>query len=79
MDPMTWVYVIMLVVSLAMSLANRPKNQNAKPPGLTDFDMPTVQEGREVKKIFGRVWVDDPNVLWFGTLRTRPIRASGGK
>lgn len=80
MDPVTWFYIIMMVVSLAISLASMPKPQNAKPPALTDFEVPTAQEGREVCVIFGTCWIDDPNVLDYGNLRNfPPIKAKGGK
>lgn len=79
MDPLTWYYIIMLVVSLAVSLAMRPKPQNAKPPALADFSVPTAEEGRDVQVIFGENWVEDPNVLYYGNLRTTPIKAEGGK
>lgn len=79
MDPVTWFYIIMLVISLAVSIAMRPKPQNAKPPALADFSVPTAEEGRDIQVIFGECWIDDPNVLWFGDLRTTPIKADGGK
>lgn len=79
MDPMTWLYIIMLVVSLVVSIAMRPKPQNAKPPELADFEAPSVDEGREMAWVHGEDWIEDPNVLWWGDLRTTPIRASGGK
>ncbi len=79
MDPVTWIYIIMLVISLAVSIAMRPKPQNAKPPALADFSVPTAEEGRDIQVIFGECWIDDPNVLWFGDLRTTPIKADGGK
>lgn len=79
MDPITWIYLIVLVISIAVAYANRPKPQNAKPPALADYGVPTVDEGREVLVLFGEGWVDDPNVLDWGNLRTTPIKAKGGK
>lgn len=79
MDPYTWVYIIILLISLAVSYAARPKPQNAKPPALTDFDAPVVEDGRDVAWIHGECWVSDPNILWWGNLRTTPIKAKGGK
>lgn len=79
MDPITWFYIIMLIISIAVSYAMRPKPQNAKPPALTDFSVPTCEEGRDIQVIFGEVWIDDPNVLWYGDLRTSPIKAESGK
>ncbi len=79
MDPFTWIQIILFIVSIAVSLANRPKSQNAKPPALTDFGVPTAEEGREIQVLHGTCWVDDPNVIGYGDLRTSPIKASGGK
>ncbi len=74
-----WFYAIVLLLSIVLSVAMRPKPQSQKPPALADFQVPTAEEGREVLVIFGEVWVEDPNVLAFGDLRTTPIKASGGK
>jgi hypothetical protein len=79
MDPFTWVQIILFVISIAISIASRPKSQNNKPPALTDFSVPTAEEGREIQVLHGECWVDDPNVLWYGDLYTSPIKASGGK
>lgn len=78
MDPMTWVYIALLVVSLFVA-ARAKRGTNAKPPALTDFNVPTVEDGRPVAMVFGTVWIDDPNILWYGDLETYPIKASGGK
>ncbi len=74
-----WVYVFVLGLSIVLSIAMRPRPQSQKPPALADFSVPTAEEGREVLVIFGEVWVDDPNVLAYGDLRTTPIKAKGGK
>jgi hypothetical protein len=76
---MEWVYLIVMLISLAVSLANKPKSQKPKPPALADFDVPTAEEGRDIQVIFGEVWIEDPNVLWYGDLRTKPIKSEGGK
>lgn len=74
-----WVYLVLLIIVIVLSIAMRPKPQSTKPPALADFAVPTAEEGREVLVIFGEVWVDDPNVLAYGDLRTTPIKAKGGK
>jgi hypothetical protein len=74
-----WFYVIIILLTLVVSFAYRPKAPSQKPPALADFQVPTADEGREVMVIFGEVWIDDPNVLAYGDLRTTPIKASGGK
>lgn len=79
MDPFTWIYIIMMVISIAVSLAARPKSQNQKPPAVAEFTVPTAQEGIDIQVLHGENWVEDPNVLFFGNLRTTPIKAKGGK
>ncbi len=74
-----WIYAIVLILAIALSVAMRPKPQSQKPPSLAEFSVPTAEEGREVLVIFGEVWVDDPNVLAYGDLRTTPIKAKSGK
>jgi len=75
MDPMTWVYVIMLVVSLAMSLANRPKTRTpSRPPDR--LDMPTRPEAREVKRSSAGSGSMTQRTV-FRQPGTRPIRPPG--
>jgi hypothetical protein len=77
MDPFT--AIALLVVSAVLSAVLAPKAPQAKPPALSDFSVPTAEEGRPIPVIFGDVWVTGSNVLWYGALRTEPIRKSGGK
>lgn len=76
MDPVTAVYL--LVAALVISYALAPKPPNAPPPALDDIEAPTAEEGRAIPVIFGDVWVDDPNVVWYGDLQTEPIYGGGG-
>lgn len=80
MDPLTWVYIALLVISLYVSYAMRPKSQNAPPPSLEDFTVPIAKEGVEIKVLFGKCWDEGPNVLDYGNLRNYPpIKAKTGK
>lgn len=47
----------------------------APPPaaGLSDFDVPTAIDGREIPVLFGTREISQPNVVWYGHLRTTPI------
>jgi hypothetical protein len=76
---MYWIYIIELIVAIIAVVALTPKPQNAAPASLQDFDVPTAEDGREVIDICGTVWIDDPNVIWYGDLSTFPIRADSGK
>ena len=67
-----------LVLSAIISYALAPKPPQPKPSRLEDFDAPTAEEGRPLPVVFGTVWLTGPNVLWYGDLRTSPIKSSGG-
>lgn len=72
-----WVQVAILVVSMVLSYATRPKPRNVTPsPG--SVDTPVVEEGTSVRKVYGTVWVDDPQVLGFKRIGTDRIQKSGG-
>lgn len=79
MDPYTWVYLILMVVSLAISLSMRPKSQNTKPPAVEEFDAPIIEEGADIQWLHGECWLKAPNLGWWGNLRTTPIRTKSGK
>jgi hypothetical protein len=56
--------------------------QPVKPPEkstLEDFDFPQIDEGTPQSVIFGDVWIEDWQVLWYGNLRTSDIESEGAK
>lgn len=73
------IQLAILVVSAYVSAALAPKPPKPKPASLTDFDVPTAEEGRPIPVVFGTVWVTGPNCIYFGGLKTKPIKSSGGK
>lgn len=64
--------VAIVLSGISAYLAYR-KPEQPDPGSLEDFGNPRAEEGSEVKKIFGTVTVADPQVVWFGDLRTVPI------
>jgi hypothetical protein len=79
---MAWNFIVQLaliVVSAIVTNALRPKPEPPKAASLSEFDVPTAEEGRAVPVIFGTVWVKGPNVIWYGDLRSTAIRKRGGK
>lgn len=74
-----WSQLIILVVSWIVSAALAPKPERPKPAALEDLNVPTVDTARPVPVVFGTVWVSDPNIVWYGDLRTTPIKKKGGK
>lgn len=79
MDPITWIYLIVMVVALVVAVALMPTPKSQPPASLSDFNVPTAEDGREVVDVCGTVWIDDPNVIWYGDMWTQPVYADGGK
>lgn len=76
---MFWAQVILLVVSLVLSYALRPKPVIPKPAALEDFDIPVAELGRAIPVLFGTMILKSPSLMWYGDLRSVPIKKKGGK
>lgn len=76
-----WWRIAFYVFTLALSYVLRPKmpNNNARPAGLGDFQVPTAEAGREIPVLFGTRVLKGPNVVWYGHLRTIAVKSKGGK
>lgn len=74
-----WPQIIMLVVAYAISYITRPKPVTPKPAALSEFDLPSAEEGTPQCVIFGDCWTRDWQVLSYGNLRTKKIKTSSGK
>lgn len=73
-------WFIAFIVSAAISWALAPKPPPGTPPATLDqFDAPTAAEGKPIPVVFGTVLIKAPNVVWYGDLRTVPIKSKGGK
>jgi len=74
-----WFFLGAIIVSAIVSYAMMPKPETQKPAGLGEFTVPTAEVGREIAVLFGTRKIDGPNVVWYGDLRTVPVKKSGGK
>lgn len=74
-----FLYIAVLIVSAFITAALAPKPPKPKPAALSDFDIPTADEGRPIPVIFGTNIVTGSNVIWYGDLSTRPIKSKSGK
>lgn len=72
-------YIAVIVVAAFVATALAPKPPKPKPAALTDFEVPTAEEGRPIPVVFGTVWVTGPNVIWMGDLSVTPIKSKGAK
>jgi len=59
-----------------LSLFLRPKPTPPPPGTIEDSDVPIVNASDPVPRIYGTVWIRSPNVVWYGDLRTTPIKKS---
>jgi len=75
---MFWWYVAAFVVALVVSFALTPKPQ-IQTPGIGEIKAPTADDGREIPVLFGTRNLTGPNVVWYGDIKTVPIRTKGGK
>lgn len=76
---MFWVQVILFVVSTVLQAVLAPKPTGPKALSITDFDVPTAEEGRPIPVVFGEVLVKGPNVVWYGDLYSKKIKKKGKK
>ncbi len=74
-----WWYLAVFALALVYTYSNMPKPQSRPPPGLGDIKVPTAEVGREIPVLFGTRKLEGPNVVWYGDLRTVPIKKKGGK
>lgn len=70
--------IVAIIVAIAV-VASMPGAPSKAPPSLTDLQVPTSEDGREMLVAFGEIVIKDPNVLWDGDLSTTPIVATSGK
>ncbi len=79
---MAFNFIAQIVIAIAvtfLSTALAPKPPGRRPAALTDFTIPTAEEGRPLPVVLGTVTVTGPNVIWYGDLRYIAIKSSGGK
>lgn len=74
-----WVQLAILVVAAILSYAFTPKPKTPPPDTLSDVSVPTIENGKSVGVVFGDVWVDDSNILWYGDLSSQGFSPPGGK
>lgn len=58
---------------VAYVLMPRAKS-NVQTPTAGEVSMTTSDEGLEIPVIFGRVWLEGSNVVWYGDVTNSPIR-----
>lgn len=72
-------FAVSMAAQVSLSILAATKNKKLKPGTLHDFEYPQFEEGASQAIIFGDCWNQGWFVLWYGNLRVKPIRSSGGK
>lgn len=73
-----WPYLIVWVITTVLSalLVPRPKTTT---PEVGSLEAPMASTDAPIPVLFGTRIIKQPNCIWYGDVRTTPIRSSGGK
>jgi hypothetical protein len=72
---MGWEQLVIMIIAAILAYALQPKPQQPQAQTLEDVSVPTIEIGKPVSVVFGEVWIDDSNILWYGDLQNYPIFA----
>ena len=78
-DYAVWIYLVVLITTIALSIALAPKVPQRKPEALDDGGIPTADPSRFTPVLFGTRTISKSNVVWYGDLLTIPVYAEAGK
>ena len=67
--------IVLSVASTVLSMLMQPRPLPPIAASLSDFQVPTAEEGRPVPVIFGTVLIKGANVIWYGDLKKEEIPA----
>ncbi|MEI7036428.1 hypothetical protein [Fulvimonas yonginensis] len=73
---MIWAFVAVVIVSVFLAASASARVQTPQPER---GDVPTVQDGKRIIRVYGTVWIDDPMQLAMQQVGTDAIRKKGGK
>ncbi len=74
-----WQQVVVWIATTIISYLLTPKPQGQPTPSPGEIKAPTAEEGREIPVLFGTRDIEGPNIVWYGHIRTVPIKSKGGK
>lgn len=66
-------FLIQLLVGVALQVVGYlllPKSSSNSKEEFDPMEDPTAEAGRPIPVVFGKIWVEDVNILWFGDKAT---------
>lgn len=77
---MVWGYVVWLVLSLAYNYYANQQAQNSLQDAVAgDVEGTTVDAASPVPVLFGTRLMQQPNLVWYGDIKTEGIKAESSK
>ncbi len=73
-----WQFLAVFVLAMVVTRVLAPKPKDPA-PGDISGQMPTADAGREIPVLFGTRIIGQPNVVWWGDVKTKKIEDGGGK
>lgn len=66
-------FLIQLLVGVALQVVGyllMPQSSSSSEEEFDPMEDPTAEAGRPIPVVFGEIWVDDVNIIWFGDKAT---------
>lgn len=74
---MVWVfYIVVIALVIYCAYAAGGDTPDAVADSLSDVNAPTAEEGRAIPVVFGTCLLKSSNIVWYGDLRTVPVKES---
>lgn len=74
-----WVLVAVSLTLQVLSYVLMPKPEGPKDATAGTLEVPHPPMGEEIPVVFGRVWIKDPGVIYYGNPQKKAIKSDGGK
>lgn len=69
--------VAIVLIIISVLLTPRPRHSDPAASQLSDKDFPISTEQTPIPVVFGECILRQPNVVWWGDVKTRPISRGG--
>ena len=74
-----WEAIAISIILNVVAYVLTPKPEGPKNAVAGKLDIPHPPMGEEIPVIFGKVWVKEAGVIYYGNPQTKKIQSEGGK